>query len=309
MVSSARAHPLNPTAANPNTAIDLFSIIPTPPKRFCTVLPEGGTAAVSALSYQRAEPPLKLPKAASPADALTADRPPPSWDLALRRRVARLYSLSMPPEVHESASPDSQPDPRPDLLAPVTLRGSHVILLPLDRAHLAGLQAVVLDGDLHRLWYTAIPSPENMDREIERRLDLQHSGSMLPFTVVETRTNTIVGMTTLMNIDCTNRRLEIGSTFYAARVQRTPVNTEAKLLLLTHLFDTLGCIAVEFRTHFLNQASRRAIERLGARLDGILRNHMLTQNGTLRDTCVYSIVASEWPAVRVHLMWQGSRPR
>jgi RimJ/RimL family protein N-acetyltransferase len=127
---------------------------------------------------------------------------------------------------------------------------------------------------------------------------------MLPFTVVDPHTDEAVGMTTFMNIDSINRRIEIGSTWYAQRVQRTGLNTEAKLLLLGHAFDTLGCIAVEFRTHFMNQQSRRAIERLGAKLDGILRSHQVSPNGTLRDTCVYSIIASEWPTVRAHLQWQ-----
>jgi len=116
-------------------------------------------------------------------------------------------------------------------------------------------------------------------------------------------------MTTYMNIDNVNRRVEIGSTWYARRVQRSALNTEAKLLLLTHAFDALGCIAVEFRTHFMNQQSRRAIERLGAKLDGILRCHSVAANGTLRDTCVYSVIATEWPTVRAHLAWELERPR
>lgn len=148
-----------------------------------------------------------------------------------------------------------------------------------------------------------------MRGEIERRLRLKEARSMLPFTVVEAETGEIVGMTTYMNVDAVNRRVEIGSTWYARRVQRTALNTEAKLLLLGHAFDRLGCIAVEFRTHFMNQQSRRAIERLGAKLDGILRNHVVAQNGTLRDTVVYSVIASEWPAVRAHLEWQMVRPR
>jgi len=148
-----------------------------------------------------------------------------------------------------------------------------------------------------------------MRAEIERRLGLQRAGSMLPFTVIEPSTGKAAGMTTLMNIDASNRRVEIGSTWYARRVQRTGLNTEAKLLLLGYAFDTLDCIAVEFRTHFMNHQSRRAIERLGAKLDGILRNHSIASNGTLRDTCVYSILASEWPTVRAHLTWQLQKPR
>jgi RimJ/RimL family protein N-acetyltransferase len=132
---------------------------------------------------------------------------------------------------------------------------------------------------------------------------------MLPFAVMDAATNRIVGMTTYMNIDTTNRRVEIGYTWYARHVQRTALNTEAKLLLFIHAFETLGCIAVELRTHFLNQQSRRAIERLGARLDGVLRSHSLASNGTLRDTCVYSVIAPEWPSIRTHLEWQLTRPR
>ena len=121
---------------------------------------------------------------------------------------------------------------------------------------------------------------------------------MLPFTVIDTSQGSPVGMTTFMNVDAANRRVEIGSTWYRNSVQRTEINTQCKLLLLTHAFDTLGCIAVEFRTHFFNHQSRRAIERLGAKLDGIMRNHQRAANGTLRDTCVYSIISSEWPTVK-----------
>jgi RimJ/RimL family protein N-acetyltransferase len=131
---------------------------------------------------------------------------------------------------------------------------------------------------------------------------------MLPFTVFDAE-GRIAGMTTFMHIDEVHRRVEIGSTWYARRVQRTPLNTECKRLLLAHAFDTLGCIAVEFRTHAFNTRSRRAIERLGARLDGILRHHQRMADGTLRDTCVYSIVAPEWPTVRAHLAWELDRPR
>ncbi|MFN7004634.1 MAG: GNAT family N-acetyltransferase, partial [Roseinatronobacter sp.] len=140
--------------------------------------------------------------------------------------------------------------------------------------------------------------------EIDRRLALQSAGTMLPFAVIEPASGRAVGMTTYMNIDAATPRLEIGSTWVARRVQRTALNTEAKLLLLSHAFDTLDCIAVEFRTHFHNQQSRRAIERLGAKLDGVLRQHMRLADGSLRDTCVYSIIASEWPTVRAGLNWK-----
>jgi RimJ/RimL family protein N-acetyltransferase len=196
-----------------------------------------------------------------------------------------------------------------DFLQPITLRGDYVELVPLSMDHLAALVLAVEDGELWKLWYTSVPSPEGMAAEIRRRLALHEVGSMLPFTVIAADTGQIVGMTTLMHIDVANRRAEIGSTWYARRVQRTGLNTEAKLLLLADAFDRLGCIAVEFRTHFINQQSRRAIERLGAKLDGILRSHMVMPNGTLRDTCVYSVIASEWPTVRSHLRWQLGKVR
>ena len=147
-----------------------------------------------------------------------------------------------------------------------------------------------------------------MAAEIERRLGLHRAAAMLPFTVFNA-SGQVVGMTTYMNVDNAQQRLEIGSTWYANSVQRTPLNTECKRLLLAHAFDALDCIAVEFRTHRFNQQSRRAIERLGAQQDGILRNHQRASNGSLRDTVVYSITADEWPTVRTHLDFQLSRER
>jgi RimJ/RimL family protein N-acetyltransferase len=193
-------------------------------------------------------------------------------------------------------------------LAPVTLQGAHCALRPLSIDHGDGLADAARDGELWKLWYTAIPSPEGMAAEIARRLSLQAGGSMLPFTTFDAQ-DRVAGMTTYMNIDATHRRVEIGSTWTAQRLQRSPFNTECKLLLLGHAFETLECIAVEFRTHFFNQQSRRAIERLGARLDGVLRNHQRASNGTLRDTAVYSITQAEWPTVKAHLRWQLDRPR
>lgn len=193
------------------------------------------------------------------------------------------------------------PASSPKLLEPITLTGRHVQLLPLKPEHEEGLIAAVNDGRLWELWYTNIPRPEGMQAEIQRRLSLQAAGSMLPFTVMDRSTGRIAGMTTYMNIDLAGPRVEVGSTWYAKSTQRTPLNTEAKLLLLGHAFEQLQCLAVEFRTHFFNQQSRRAIERLGGKLDGVLRNHLRSPNGTLRDTCVYSIIASEWPTVKAHL--------
>ena len=186
---------------------------------------------------------------------------------------------------------------------PVILSGLYAQLKPLSHDHIDGLTEAVKDGELWKLWYTFVPKPEDMRKEIDRRLGLQASGSMLPWTVFDAD-GKIAGMTTYMNVDAPNRRVEIGSTWYAARVQRSAVNTQCKLLLLTHAFEKLDCIAVEFRTHFFNQASRRGIERLGAKLDGILRNHSIAPNGTLRDTVVYSVIGAEWPTVRAHLNYQ-----
>ena len=192
-----------------------------------------------------------------------------------------------------------------------TLRGQHVCLMPLSAAHHDDLIEAVKDGELWRHWYTAIPTPDKMAAEIERRLSLQKQGSMLPFTVQVN--GKAVGMTTYMNIDAANQRVEIGSTWYRASVQRSPVNTECKRLLLAYAFEQLQCNAVEFRTHFFNQQSRRAIERLGAKLDGVLRNHQINHHpdaaGALRDTCVYSILNNEWPSVKAHLDYQLSRSR
>jgi RimJ/RimL family protein N-acetyltransferase len=191
--------------------------------------------------------------------------------------------------------------------APITLRGTHAILEPLSHARHDELVDAVRDGELWKLWYTFIPAADKMREEIDRRLGLQEKGSMLPFTVVDAATNAAVGMTTYMDVDAANRRLEIGSTWYRKKVQRTALNTECKLMLLRHAFESLDCVAVEFRTHFFNRASRRAIERLGAKLDGILRNHRRSADGTLRDTCVYSIISNEWPAVKSNLTYQLTR--
>jgi RimJ/RimL family protein N-acetyltransferase len=187
--------------------------------------------------------------------------------------------------------------------APVSLESPLAALVPLAPSHADDLAEAAADGALHELWYTSVPTPDGMAAEIERRRALQTAGSMLPFAVIEPTTGRAVGMTTYMNIDATNRRVEIGSTWYRRSVQRTGLNTQAKLLLLAHAFETLDCIAVEFRTHVMNRRSRAAIERLGAHFDGILRAHMIMPNGTIRDTCVYSVTAPEWPAVKANLEW------
>lgn len=182
-------------------------------------------------------------------------------------------------------------------LTPVTLTGELVRLTPLAVEDHDGLVAAATDGRLWESSVTTVPRPEGMAAEIDRRLGLQERGTMLPWTLRRSD-GTPIGMTTFMNIDEPNRRLEIGSTWMAASAHRTGANTEAKLLLLTHAFEELDVLAVEFRTHWLNHQSRAAIERLGAKLDGILRQHMVLPDGSVRDTAVYSIVAAEWPAVR-----------
>lgn len=194
----------------------------------------------------------------------------------------------------------------PAITTPLTLSRPEARLVPLSADHAPALAEAVKEGELWKLWVTVVPTPEGMAAEIERRLKLHTTGSMLPFAVLDAN-GVPVGMTTFMNIDATHRRVEIGSTWYAQRVQRTPLNTACKRLLLAHAFDTLDCIAVEFRTHRFNTASRRAIERLGAQLDGMLRSHQRAANGTLRDTAVYSITAAEWPTVRAHLDHQLAR--
>jgi RimJ/RimL family protein N-acetyltransferase len=194
----------------------------------------------------------------------------------------------------------------------VSLQGKHASLVPLTMAHHDGLCEAVRDGELWKLWYTSVPSPELMSKEIERRLKLQQLGSMNPFCILDAKGNPI-GMTAYMNIDSENRRLEIGSTWYRQSVQRTAINTECKLMLLRYAFRSLACNAVEFRTHFFNHQSRKGIERLGAKLDGILRSHQINHHpdakDSLRDTCVYSILAGEFPAVDAHLSFRLQSPK
>lgn len=189
----------------------------------------------------------------------------------------------------------------------VTLAGDLVVLEPLSHQHHDELVTAVMDGEVWKLWYTNIPSPGEMSAEIDRRLGLQADGVMLAFATRRSDTGAVIGMTTYLNPDPVNRRVEIGSTWNARSAQRSGTNTESKLLLLTHAFEALGCIAVEFRTHWLNQQSRTAIARLGAKQDGILRNHSRLPDGSLRDTVVFSIIESEWPAVRNDLAWRLTR--
>ncbi|WP_100814398.1 GNAT family N-acetyltransferase [Microbacterium lacus] len=188
-----------------------------------------------------------------------------------------------------------------------TLKNEFVELRQLSADDHDGLVDAVRVADLWRTWYTRIPSPEGMADEISRRLDAQAAGTMAPWTIVDARSQRVVGMTTYMGLDPENRRLEIGSTWVSRVVQGTRVNPAAKLLLLERAFDELDCIAVEFRTHWHNQQSRAAIAKLGAKQDGILRNHSIFDNGTVRDTVVFSIIDGEWPTVRYGLQERLAR--
>jgi RimJ/RimL family protein N-acetyltransferase len=192
-------------------------------------------------------------------------------------------------------------------IEPVTLEGRIVTLEPLAAGHESALAKAASDGELWRLWYTSIAPPSGMHEYVAAALDMRERSGAMPFVVRENATGDIVGCTRCFNVDAANRRLEIGHTWYARRVQRTGVNTECKLLLLGHAFEALKCIAVEFRTHWFNHASRAAIARLGAKQDGVLRNHQLMQDGAKRDTVVFSIIDGEWPAVKQHLQFKLAR--
>ncbi|MCC7041658.1 MAG: GNAT family N-acetyltransferase [Burkholderiales bacterium] len=194
-------------------------------------------------------------------------------------------------------------------IEPVTLRGVHVTLEPMEREHAPALRAAAADGELWRLWYTSVPAPGQEDAYVATALDMRENAHAMPFVVRDRVTGDVVGSTRYFHVDPVHRRLEIGHTWYAKRVQRTSVNTECKLLLLGHAFETLHCIAVEFRTHWFNFASRTAIARLGAKEDGVLRQHQIMADGSRRDTVVFSIIDAEWPAVRAHLRHQLDRPR
>lgn len=199
-------------------------------------------------------------------------------------------------------------------LEPVCLVGECVVLEPLTHAHHDGLVEAVRDGELWKLWYTSVPTPEQMEAEIDRRLRLQDSRMMVPFTIrlkdqTSGRAGSVVGMTTFMNIDEQLPRVEIGSTWTALSAQGTGANPDSKLLLLQHAFEVWGCPAVEFRTHWHNRQSREAIARLGAKQDGVLRSHSRSVDGALRDTVVFSILSHEWPAVRLGLEARLDRHR
>lgn len=184
-----------------------------------------------------------------------------------------------------------------------SLRGTHVALEALRMEHADGLRQALGDGELSRLWYTNVPTPEKVDAYIASALDVQAAGRVLPF-VVRAANGRIVGTTRFYGLDPSVPTLTIGYTWFAKDVQRTGVNTETKLLLLTHAFETLGCISVVFETSWFNAASRAAIARLGAKQDGVLRNHRRHADGSPRDTVVFSIIDGEWPAVKRNLSYK-----
>jgi len=192
---------------------------------------------------------------------------------------------------------------------PVTLKGKHATLEPLAREHEADLRRAAADGELWRLWYTSVPAPDQTAAYIDAALEIRNKLGGMPFIVRANASGEIIGCTRYFHVDAPNRRLEIGYTWYAKRAQRSAINTECKILLLAHAFETLKCIAVEFRTHWFNHASREAIARLGAKQDGVLRNHQISPDGSYRDTVVFSIIESEWPAVKRHLQFLLERPR
>ncbi|HET8898912.1 MAG TPA: GNAT family protein [Rhodanobacteraceae bacterium] len=189
-------------------------------------------------------------------------------------------------------------------IEPLVLTGRHVRLEPLTPEHVDALNAAARDGELWKLWFTGVPDAAHMSAWIDAALMAAARGTDRPFVVRLLDSGEIVGSTRYCNVEMAHRRLEIGYTWYAARVQRSAVNTECKLLLLQHAFESLRCVRVEFCTHWHNRRSRAAIERLGAKQDGVLRNHRILEDGSLRDTVVYSILDSEWAAVRNNLLFK-----
>ncbi|MEM9884637.1 MAG: GNAT family protein [Bacteroidota bacterium] len=192
-------------------------------------------------------------------------------------------------------------------LLKTTLIGEKVSLEPLEKVHKTTLVGAASDGALWKLWMTSVPSSDTIDAYLKKALGDYEDGTALPFVVKLKTTNEIIGSTRYCNVEMAHKRLEIGYTWYAKSHQRTGVNTECKYLLLRHAFEQLQCIAVEFRTHWYNTASRNAIARLGAKQDGVLRNHRLDAEGNIRDTVVFSIIQEEWGTVKKHLEYQMQR--
>lgn len=191
----------------------------------------------------------------------------------------------------------------------LTIDGNSASVVPLSMDHHDDLVEAVKDGELYSLRHVSVPEPQHIGAEIKRRLELKEQGTMVPFAVLERPSRKVVGMTSFLNIDEEARRIEIGSTWYRRAVQKTAVNTECKFLMLQHAFETLGFGSVEFRTHILNAPSRRAIERLGARLEGVLCSDAVDADRFVRDIAVYSIFAGEWGAVKRKLLLSLSKPR
>lgn len=192
---------------------------------------------------------------------------------------------------------------------PVTLERAPVRLVPLGLEHEDGLKRAAADGELWNLRITSVPEPENTRAYIEAALRGRAEGHRFPFAVLDSASGEVIGCSSYHDIVPAVERLEIGWTWYAASRQRSAVNTTAKLLLMQHAFETLGAQLVGWRTDNFNFASQRAIERLGARKDGVLRHHALRRDGTVRDTVMYSLTAGEWPEVKAQLLWQLTRPR
>ncbi|HVZ76829.1 MAG TPA: GNAT family protein [Gemmatimonadaceae bacterium] len=192
-------------------------------------------------------------------------------------------------------------------LAPVTLELDSIRLEPLTPDHEPALSAAAADGNLWELWYTSVPAPGTAAHYIASALDGQAAGHMLPWAVRELSTNQVIGTTRYHDVVPAIDRVEIGYTWYAARWQRSHVNTTCKLLLMTHAFETLGCQVVGLRTDNFNFRSQRAIEALGAKRDGVLRHHQARRDGTVRDSVMYSILAGEWPDVKRHLTLRLAR--
>jgi RimJ/RimL family protein N-acetyltransferase len=189
-----------------------------------------------------------------------------------------------------------------DKLEPITLEGKHIILRPPLLVDIEGLSNAARDGEVWNSRFAQFPHPNEMQKYIQEMVDLNSKSLILPFTTIDKTSNTIVGSTRYLNIDYQNHRLEIGYTWIANSRRKTYVNTEAKFLMLQYAFEKLGCIAVEIRTDILNTVSHRAIQRLGAKQDGILRNHKIMKEGRIRDTVCYSIIKPEWKQVKVNLI-------
>jgi RimJ/RimL family protein N-acetyltransferase len=189
----------------------------------------------------------------------------------------------------------------------IALKGQYATLEPLALTHENDIRLAIADGELWKLWFTTIPGPDGVRAYIEQLLSQREQGLVFPFAIRDNASGRIVGCTRYMNIDARNRRIEIGGTWYAQSMQRTGINTECKLLLLAHAFEQLDCIAVELRTDWFNKRSQAAIERLGAKRDGVLRNHMVMPDGRIRDTVVYSIIKNEWAGVKIHLQHKLKR--